>query len=723
MEKGGIGLNIDSLTVSAKTAKSINERYSGISFTSVSGKIEKIDECKTSVKLRSGSGTLYDVVLKNPILANEGDSVKLEKKDIKSISEHEPEKQERRMLEAENSRYARILQDIGIIPNEKNIEAAMRLERAGISITPSAVAEFIKVDSSIESIGGSITAQKAAILVESGFDIENMSLPELAQAIEGLAEDAGEGFFGKKEISTQEAEAIAKKIFGSSMGKDITDIIKGLHRIGVEPSRGTVEEIQGAMSKLMAIGSSLERNIALLVEKDIEPTISNIYSLVSGIKSSSLEPSNKKLVGAYTAGYIYTAAPSDMHLEKLEADIRARLNDFGIQDSPGSIRICKEIIRLGLPLEKGLLAETGEILSSIGIVKSGLDASVAAAAVRAGMELEKTDIRDMARFVAMEQATAAKANEGTREAVTPRSDSSKGSMLKELSHHQAMRHIADDFKTNGIIERISLLVGNKGDVAAYAAGQKGEMSFANITAMAMRLTGDSWNVAVLSNMSRSIGRMLRIKDESLSASSRDDLVRAAGEISKIALKIKAEVLRGGMGQNEIDEIIKSSLEQIKKELGHESGGVKKIIEEAQKLLKDEEPLIEKLMTAGKMLDIPAESAGMPLRVNIFIRDKKNQERDEVDPENVSLIIRIRNDDAEDTELDVDIENGAVGIKVRRGDITKGDIALSESLIRRVVEDSGYMLSNVEKMQENHMNEKKDKKEHVNSGRFAIDITI
>ncbi|AHM57067.1 hypothetical protein EAL2_c17720 [Peptoclostridium acidaminophilum DSM 3953] len=715
-------MNIDSLTVSAKTAKSINERYSGISFTSVSGKIEKIDECKTSVKLRSGSGTLYDVVLKNPILANEGDSVKLEKKDIKSISEHEPEKQkqERRMLEAENSRYARILRDIGIIPNEKNIEAAMRLERAGISITPSAVAEFIKVDSSIESIGGSITAQKAAILVESGFDIENMSLPELAEAIGALGEDrAGDEFIGKKEISTEEAEAIAKKLFGSRMGKDITDIIKALHIIGVEPSRAVVEEVKGAIYKLMAIEGSIERNAALLVAKNIEPTISNIYSIVSGIKNSAIEPSNKSLVSAYSAGFVYSAPPSDMHLEKLETDIRARLNDFGIQDSPGSIRICKEIIRLGLPLEKGLLAETGEILSSIGIVKSGLDASVAAAAVRAGMELEKTDIRDMARFVAMEQATAAKANEGMKEAVTPLSDSSKNSMLKELSHHQAMRHIADDFKTNGIIDRISLLVGNKGDVAAYAASQKGEMSFANITAMAMRLTGDSWNVAVLSNMSRSIGRMLRINDESLSASSRDDLVRAAGEISKIALKIKAEVLRGGMGQNEIDEIIKSSLEQIKKELGHESGGIKKIIEEAQKLLKDEEPLIEKLMTAGKILDIPAESAGMPLRVNIFIRDKKNQESPDIDPENVSLIIRIKNDAAQDTVLDVDIAGAAVDIRVLQGDMTSSEIALSESLIRRAVEDSGYMLSNVAKMEEN----KVQGEEAAPKGKLGIDAII
>jgi len=702
-------LNIDSLTVSANTAKSINERYSGISFTSVSGKIEKIDECKTSVKLRSGSGTLYDVVLKNPILANEGDSVKLEKKDIKSISEHEPEKQrqERRMLEADNSRYARILRDIGITASEKNIEAAMQLEIAGISITATAVAEFIKVESSLEAIESSVTPQKAAMLVESGIDIENIKLPELAEAIGALGEDeAGDEFIGKKEISTQEAEAIAKKIFGSRMGKDITDIIKALHIIGVEPSRAVVEEVKGAIYKLMAIEGSIERNVALLVAKNIEPTISNIYSIVSGIKNSAIEPSNKSLVSAYSAGFVYSAPPSDMHIEKLEADIRARLNDFGIQDSPGNIRICKEIIRLGLPLDKAAVRDTGEILSSIRTVKSGMDAYAAAATVRAGMELEKTDIRDIARFVAMEGASAT------------HSDIIKSSMLKEVSNQQAIRSIADEFKIDGLIERISLATQHKGAVSAYAAAQKGEVSFSNITAAAMRISGDSLSVSILGSISRSIEKMLGIKGDSVS-SSRDDLLKAAGEISRITQKIKSEMLKGNTVQTELDEIIKTSLEQMKKDLGNDSAGIKKLLEEAQKQLKDDKPSIEKLDPAGKELDIPTEVAGMPLRVNIYIREKKNMERDEVDPENVSLIIRIRNDAAEDTVLDVDIENGAVGIKVMRGDITKGDIALSESLIRRAVEESGYMLSNVEKIEGN----KVQGGEAEPKGKLGIDVTI
>lgn len=713
MEKGGICLNIDSLTVSAKTAKNISERYSGMSFTSVSGKIESMDECKTNVTLKSGRGVLYDVVLKNPVAANVGDVVKLEKKDIKTIKEHDAErqKQEKAIFESENSRYAKILQNIGIAVSEKNIEAVMQLEIAGISITAAAVAEFIKVESSLEAIGSSVTPQKAAILVEAGLEIENMKLPELAEAIGKLGEDrAGDAFLEKKEISTEEAEAIAKKIFGSRMGKDVTDIIKALHIIGVEPSRASVGEVQDAIYKLMAIGESIERNVALLVAKNIEPTISNIYGFVSGIKNSAIEPSNKSLVSAYSAGFVYSEPPSDRQLEKLEADISERLNTLGIQDSPGNIRICKEIIRLGLPLDKAAIRDTGEILSSIRIVQSGMDAYKAATAVRAGIELEKTDIRDMARFVAMEQSA------------TTQADIIKNSMLKEVSNKQTIRSIADEFKIDGLIERISLVTQHKGAVSAYAAAQKGEVSFSNVTAVAMRISGDSLSVSVLGSISRSIEKMLGIKGDSVSVS-RDEILKAAGEISKITQKIKIEMLKGNTVQRELDEIIKTSLEQMKKDLGNDSAGIKKLLEEAQKQLKDDKPFIEKLHPAGKALDIPAEVAGMQLRVNVYIRDKKNLERDEVDPENVSLMIRIRNDAAEDTVLDVDIEGGAVGIKVRHGDITKGDIELSESLIRRAVEDSGYMLSNVEKMQENHMNEKKDKKEQLNSGIFAIDITI
>jgi len=709
MEKGGIGLNIESLTVSAKTAKNINERYSGVSFTGVSGKIESMDECKTSLTLKSVSGVLYDVVLKNPVAANVGDAVKFEKKDIKTIKEHDAErqKQEKATLDVENSRYARILQNIGIAASEKNIEAAMQLEIAGISITASAVAEFIKVESSIEAIGSSVTPQKAAILVESGLDIENIKLPELAEAIGGLGEDrAGDAFLGKNEISTQEAEAIAKKIFGSRMGKDVTDIIKALHIIGVEPSRAVVEEVKGAIYKLMAIEASIERNIALLVAKNIEPTISNIYSIVSGIKNSAIEPSNKSLVSAYSAGFLYSEPPSDRQLEKLEADIGLRLKTLGIQDSPGNMRICKEMIRLGLPLDKAAVSDTGEILSSIRAVQSGMDAYAAAAAVRAGMELEKTDIRDMARFVAMEAASAT------------HSDIIKSSMFKEVSNQQAIRSIADEFKIDGLIERISLAVQHKGAVSAYAAAQKGEVSFSNITAVAMSISGDSLSVSILGSISRSIEKMLGIKGDSVS-SSRDDLLKAAGEISRITQKIKSEMLKGNTVQTELDEIIKTSLEQMKKDLGNDSAGIKKLLEEAQKHLKDDKPSIEKLHPAGKALDIPAEVAGMPLRVNIYIREKKNMERDEVDPENVSLIIRIRNDAAEDTVLDVDIENGAVGIKVMRGDITKGDIALSESLIRRAVEESGYMLSNVEKIEGN----KVQAGEAEPKGKLGIDVTI
>lgn len=709
MEKGGICLNIDSLTASAKTAKNINERYSGMSFTSVSGKIESMDECKTNVTLKSGSGVLYDVVIKNPVTANVGDSVKLEKKDIKTIKEHDADrqKQEQATLESENSRYARILQNIGITASEKNIEAAMQLEIAGISITAAAVAEFIKVESSLEAIGSSVTPQKAAILVESGLDIENIKLPELAEAIGKLGEDGpGDSLLGKKEISTEEAEAIAKKIFGSRMGKDVTDIIKALHIIGLEPSRAVVEEVKGAIYKLMAIDGTIERNVALLVAKNIEPTISNIYSIVSGIKNSAIEPSNKSLVSAYSAGFVYSAPPSDRQLEKLEADIGVRLNTLGIQDSPGNISICKEIIRLGLPLDKAAVRDTGEILSSIRTVQSGMDAYVAAAAVRAGMELEKTDIRDMARFVAMEQSATAQA------------DSIKNSILKEVSNQQTIRSIADEFKIDGLIERISLAVQHKGAVSAYAAAQKGEVSFSNITAVAMRISGDSLSVSVLGSISRSIEKMLGIKGD-LVSSSRDDFLKAAGEISRISQKIKSQLLKGNAVQTEIDEIIKTSLEQMKKDLGNDSAGIKKLLEEAQKQLKDDKPFIDKLHSADKALDIPAEFSGIPLRVNVYIRDKNSLERDEVDPENVSLIIRIRNDYAEDTVLDVDIENAAVGIKVRRGDITKLDIALSEKLIRKAVEDSGYILSNVQKIEGN----KVQGGEAEPKGKLGIDLTI
>lgn len=357
----------------------------------IKGKI--IQSSEDEIKVETDKEVLQ-IKLKQGIKAKEGDTVLIDKKNIEKIKSI---RKEEIIDEKDKDKYETVLKLLDVQINEQTLKAAKILDLNDIKLTKENINSFVISKEYLDKISINLDYDTALKVIQKDIDIENESLHKIALAIDEVKNEK-EGFsffkiFKKKEISTDEASHIAKQIYGSPMGKDITDIIKALYKANVSITKKTIEKINDTFYKLDKLKDIDTSTLVDVVKNNLEATIDNIYKIKNYIRKSEIKSQN---TGIYISKLYQQNTPynkvTDKQLKLLEEDIKDLLKDIDIKVNNENISLCKEFIKNDLEINSYNIQRIYQMKDSLKELIKTLDLEKAAILVKKEIDIEKEDI-------------------------------------------------------------------------------------------------------------------------------------------------------------------------------------------------------------------------------------------------------------------------------------------------------------------------------------------
>ncbi|SES86156.1 hypothetical protein SAMN05660297_00756 [Natronincola peptidivorans] len=423
-----------------KIALRIPQQFYGGPSTSFKIRGVLLEKNDHAVKLSIGGEKILEAELKEPIKGEVGDSVVIDKKNIVKSKLVEGKNQ------AENPSKKEAL------PASQEIkEATKALEKFGINTTKENLQHFIASKGSLEKIIEGLDYETAIKLMEKNIDISKESLPRLADMLEEI-KNQREGFSlsklfsRKKNMTTEEAEKTASRLYGNKMGKDITDIIKELHKAGVEVTRGTVERVNDVFAKLENLQSIEEDTIIDALKNKIESSIDYLYKLKNAVVKSTIAAEEKVsnlATKAYGALSLHPESISERDLQRMEEDIKQLLAASDMEGTEDKVRLAKELIKNGLEVTKENIERVEMVKTALGELNRLLTPQRAAEMMKDGVMIEKENVVTLVQLI--KDAMAKEALEGSTEIID-----------KELGEEKA-NSIVDTIKSLQKIDEKQLL--------------------------------------------------------------------------------------------------------------------------------------------------------------------------------------------------------------------------------------------------------------------------
>ncbi len=361
-----------------------------------------IEKNANDVKIDIGDNKIMQATLKDKIDAQVGDIVVIDKREIVK-SKTTIASDVVIVQKDEQAQYEEILNRLDVPITKENIKVAKTLEIHDIQITKENIQSFVFSKNCLEDIVGNLDYDSAIKLLEKDIDLENDSLQKIAVALEEVKHEE-EGFafsklFKKKEINTEEAEEIAEKIYGSKMGKDITDIIKALYKRGVSITKKNVEKVNDVFYKLDKLQAVENQTLIDTVKNKVEASIDNLYKLKNFVKKGAIEAVDK--ISAWTTKAYESFTPkvskiTEKDLQRLEEDIKSLLRNMDIKDTDENIKLSKDFIKNNIEVTKENIESIQEMKEALKVLIQNLDYDKAAALIKSGVNIEKEDIRKVA---------------------------------------------------------------------------------------------------------------------------------------------------------------------------------------------------------------------------------------------------------------------------------------------------------------------------------------
>lgn len=279
----------------------------------------------------------YSLRLKEEIVANLGDNIKIEKENI--VAAHVEEKEEEVKEEQEVRKVEDIIRELGLEYTEENIRMIEFLLNSGISITKGNVDSYMKSKEYLNKIIEGIDTDSLVRLMDKGVDLEGEGLQKIAQALEEVKNEKTPFSLRRflrleKDLSYKEAEEIAKEIYGQKMGKDVYDAIIALHKEKLPITRENIDKTIEVISKLHNLKGLEDGIYVKMLNEDKEFNINNLYKLNNSYTITAIE-SNM----ATESFEVFTIA-KDTTIEGL----KEILNNLNLDYSIENINILREFI-------------------------------------------------------------------------------------------------------------------------------------------------------------------------------------------------------------------------------------------------------------------------------------------------------------------------------------------------------------------------------------------
>lgn len=381
------------------------------SSSKIKGTLLEIDENK--IKVGIGSERALDITLNKPMEAQVGEDIVIDRRNIvdsRLVKQTDEVLEEEQAVQDFQSKYDYILESLDIPINDESIEAVKSLESYGIDITKENILSFMLAKEQLSDIGEKLDYDIAVKLIEKDINFEKESLQKVLQEVQKVQGEKRPfsflRFLGiKKDMSTEEAEKIAYKIYGDKTGKDVTDIIKALDKAGLDTSKKNIEAINNVFSKLHNIKDIENRTIIDSVKNKIETSIDNLYKLKNAIVGGVIEAEQKlgqlasRVYGTYSGA---VGIITEKELTQIEGDIKDRLQYMEIKVTDEIVKLSKDVISRGLDLTKENLQKIMTVKGAVIELNSGLDYEKTALLMASGVEVEKVDVVELRDMIDIE---------------------------------------------------------------------------------------------------------------------------------------------------------------------------------------------------------------------------------------------------------------------------------------------------------------------------------
>ncbi|WP_455090158.1 DUF6240 domain-containing protein [Peptoanaerobacter stomatis] len=300
--------------------------------TIIKGSIIKKDGKNIRIQLGDNkTKEIFDVVTKNNLSVKQGEMLTIKKSEIETITKISNES-----LEKEKEREKKEIEELkkeDLQPTKENIDALKNLKNSEIPATKENILRFVTIKNSLTDFTQNINLNTLAMLMNKGYDIENIPLSQLDKIAkdESILQDKKVSALENKvnkPISYDEARDISTKLYSSQMGKDIQDIIISLKKNDIEITKENVDKIYDTFSKLYDLKDINNENIIKTLEvDDANISIDLLYKVKNYITTSSVSVSSVK----YTENI--TNNLTDEDIEKMTPDIENLLEKIGIDES------------------------------------------------------------------------------------------------------------------------------------------------------------------------------------------------------------------------------------------------------------------------------------------------------------------------------------------------------------------------------------------------------
>ena len=368
--------------------------------------IEKDDK---NIKIDIGNNQALEIELKENVDIKSGETVLIDRRNI--LKSKVVKLEEKISIDqSETEIYTDILKKLDIEVTDVNIKTIKKLESYGIDITKENFESYTIAKNSLEEISTSLDYDSAIRLVEMDLDIENESIQKIAHSLEELEEEK-EGFnilkmFGKKQITTEQAEEIAKELYGNKMGKDITDIIKSLHKNKVSITKKNIEKINDVFYKLHNLKDIEDKTFVDTIKNKLDINIENLYRIKRYVKDESnnievemLETKAIVNIKAYEVPTKEKRNITNKELKLLEEDIKELMLDLKLDTSEENIKLSKEFIKRNMDITKENILHIDEMKKALEIVIKHLDHQTASLIVKENIDIESSDIKKIAEKI------------------------------------------------------------------------------------------------------------------------------------------------------------------------------------------------------------------------------------------------------------------------------------------------------------------------------------
>ena len=374
---------------------------------------ELIEKNDKNIKIDIGNSKALEIELREDVEIKKGETVLIDRRNIvksKVINLENELKVENGDLES----YSDVLESLDIAINEENIKVMKRLDNYGIDMTKENFETYRLAKNSLEEISVSLDYESAIRLIEKDVDVENESIQKLSELISELEEEK-EGFnilnmFKKKELTTEDAEEIAKEIYGNKMGKDIIDIIKSLHKKKVNITKKNIEKINDVFYKLDNLKDIEDKTFINTIKNKLDINIDNLYKVKRYVKDENIVEEvslEAKLVDTNRAIRIkdYEVPSQDKikitngELVRLEEDIKDLMINLELEPSKENIKLSKEFIKRNMDVTKENITSIDDMKKALEVIIKNLDRETAAQLVKNNVDIETMDIREVAEKI------------------------------------------------------------------------------------------------------------------------------------------------------------------------------------------------------------------------------------------------------------------------------------------------------------------------------------